>query len=50
MESYKNVNPRVTRPVVASQKSPQDKVRQGLIFASVTWIPLALAVVATSLA
>lgn len=50
MEGYKNINPRVTRPVLASEASPQAKVRQGLFFAAVTWIPLAMAVAATNLA
>lgn len=50
MESFMNINPRVTRPVLASETSPKAKVRQGLFFAAVTWIPLAMAVAVTNLA
>lgn len=50
MESFKNINPRVTRPVLATDTTVPAKTRQALLFAAVTWIPITLAAVATHLA
>lgn len=50
MESYKNINPRVTRAIAVSESTDQDKFRQALLFTAVTWLPITLAAVVTQLA